>query len=317
MKVARKNRTKCESENPDNSYIRSQPDQKLGSLPVTGEGHETKSNDENLKVKNTGDKQTVTHKINIALFLLMACILACGETEEITESESEKPAMLEYGTVSGAIIDTGTGNRIPGATVMLLGQSVETGVDGNYTFQGVLYNDVHTLTVIDLDYKPYSQPVVLKQERLVVDIMLTPLKDPVVELQEFFDNFAALLESVDIENIETIETLFSETYVAADDPATLFGVASGIIPANYAGVVPAMTQLFEEYVSLQFLFQDIEMDITHARKAAAILQLDVNAEKGEERDLTELKASCKFEFRREERDWKIVHWQLFELDIRL
>ena len=259
----------------------------------------------------------MTLKINITLFLLVACIFACGEVEETTEPEAEKPVMLQYGTVSGSIIDAGTGNRIPGSTVTLLGQSVETGVDGNYTFQGVLYDDVHTLTVIDPDYKPYSQPVVLKQERLVVDIMLTPLKDPGVELRDFFDNFAALLESVDFKNIEAIEALFSETYVAADDPATLFGVASGIIPENYADVVPAMTQLFEEYVSLQFLFEDIEMDITHARKSAATLQLDVDAEKGEERDLRELKASCKFEFRREERDWKIVYWQLFELDIRL
>ena len=259
----------------------------------------------------------MTRKINISLFLLMACIFACGEAEETTESESEKPTILEYGTVSGTITDAGTGNRIPGSTVTLLGQSFETGVDGNYTFQGVLYGDVHTLIVVDPDYKPYSQPVVLRQERLVVDVALTPLKDPVVELQEFFDNFATLLESVDVEKIEVIEALFSETYVAADDPATLFGVASGIIPENYADVIPAMTQLFEEYVSLQFLFQDIEMDITHARKAAATLQLDVNAEKGEERDLRELKASCKFEFRREERDWKIVYWQLFELDIRL
>ena len=259
----------------------------------------------------------MTLKINISLFLLMTCIFACGEAEEVTEPEPEKPPMLQYGTVSGTIADAGTGNRIPGSTVTLLGQSFETGVDGNYTFQGVLYDDVHTLTVTDPDYKPYSQPVVLKQERLVVDIMLTPLKDPVVEIQEFFDNFAALLESVDIENIEAIEAFFSETYVAADDPATIFGVASGIIPENYEDVVPAMTQLFEEYVWLQFLFKDIEMDITHARKAAATLQLDVDAEKEEDLDLRELKASCKFEFRREERDWKIVHWQLFELDIRL
>ena len=259
----------------------------------------------------------MTLKKSISLFLLMACLFACGEAEETTEPEPEKPAMLEYGTVSGTIADVGTGNRIPGATVTLLGQSFETGVDGNYTFQGVLYGDVHTLTVTDPDYKPYSQPVVLGQERLVVDIALTPLRDSAVEIQEFFDNFAALLESVDIENIEAIQSLFSEAYVAADDPATLFGVASGIIPENYEDVAPAMTQLFEEYVSLQFLFKDIEMDIMHARKAAATLQLDVNAEKGVERDLREIKASCKFEFRREERDWKIVYWQLFELDIRL
>ena len=260
----------------------------------------------------------MTLKIHISLVLLVACLFACGEiSEETLEPEVEKPAILEYGTVSGSITDAGTGNRIPGATVTLLGQSFETGVDGNYTFQGILYGNVHTLTVIDPDYELYTQPVVLGQERLVVDILLTALKDPVVELQDFFDDFAALLESVDVEKIEAIETLFSETYVAVDDPATVFGVASGIIPENYADVVPAMTQLFEEYVSLQFLFKDIEMDITHARKAAAVLQLDVDAEKGAERDLRELKARCRFEFRREAREWKIVSWQLFELDIRL
>ena len=181
----------------------------------------------------------------------------------------------------------------------------------------MLYGDTHTLVVADADYKPYSQAIALKQQRLVVDVALTPLKDPVVEIQEFFDKFSDLLEAVDMENIEAVRALFSETYVAADDPATLFGVASGIVPENYADVVPAITQLFDEYVSLQFLFQDIIMDVTHARKAAVTLQLDINAEKGIERDLRELKARCKFEFRREGADWKIVHWQLFELDIRL
>ena len=257
----------------------------------------------------------MTLKKNTLFLLLLACLFACGEAEETTEPE--EPVVIVYGTVSGTINDAGTGNRIPGSTVTLLEQSMETGVDGAYTFQGVPYGDTHTLVVSDPDYKPYNQPIILNQQRLVVDILLTPLRDPAVEIQEFFDNFAALLESVDMENIEAIQELFSETYVAADDPATLFGVASGIIPENYADVVPAMTQLFEEYVSLQFLFQDVVMDVTHARKAAVTLQLDINAEKGEDLDLRELKARCRFEFRREERDWKIVYWQLFELDIRL
>ena len=94
-----------------------------------------------------------------------------------------------------------------------------------------------------------------------------------MEAQEFFDNFSDLLESLDVENIEAILALFSETYVAADDAATLFGVASGIIPENYEDVVPAMTQLFEEYVFLEFLFKDIEIDVTHARKMAVTLRL--------------------------------------------
>ena len=257
----------------------------------------------------------MTLKKTALFLLLMACIFACEETEETIETK--EPVVIEYGTVSGNITDAGTGNRIPGSTVTLQGLSIETGVDGGYSFQGILYGDTHTLAVTDPDYKPYSQPIVLDQQRLVVNVMLTPLRDPVVEIQEFFDNFADLLESVDMKNIEAIQALFSETYVAAEDPATLFGVASGIIPENYADVVPAITQLFEEYVSLQFLFKDMETDVTHARKAAVTLQLDINAEKEEDLDLRELKARCQFEFRREGRDWKIVYWQLFELDVRL
>lgn len=253
------------------------------------------------------------------LLLLMVCIFACGEAEDPLEPEPEpeKLVVLEYGTVAGTITDAGTGNPIPGATVTLLGLLVETGVDGVFSFQGVVYGDAHTLIVEDVDYKPYNQPFALNQERLTLDIALTPLRDPAVEIQEFFDSFSDLLESLDMENIEAIRALFSETYVAADDAATLFGVASGIIPENYEDVVPAMTQLFEEYVSLEFLFKDIEIDVTHARKMAVTLRLDVNAEKGEQRDLRELKAHCKFEFRREGSDWKIIYWQLIELDIRL
>ena len=261
---------------------------------------------------------TTFNKI-ILLFLCMACLFACGEAEDPVEIEPEleKPVVVQYGTVSGTVTDAGSGQPILGATVMLHGLSLTTGADGVFAFHGIPYNDAHILAVADVDYKPSNQPFALSQPRLVVEVALTPLRDPAVEVQEFFDHFSDLLESLDMDNIEAIRALFSETYVAADDPATLFGVASGIIPENYEDVVPAMTQLFEEYVSLEFIFNDIEIDVTNARKMAVTLRLDINAEKGEERDLRELKAHCKFEFRREGSDWKIVHWQLFELDIRL
>jgi hypothetical protein len=246
-------------------------------------------------------------------------IFACSKAEDPLEPEPEpeEPAAHQYGKVSGTVSDAGTGNPIPGSMVILHERSVETGVDGVYTFQDVLYGDVDNLIVRDPDYQNHSQSFMLNQQRLIINIALTPLKDPVLEIQEFFENFSGLLESVDTKNIEAIKRLFSETYVAADDDATLFGVASGIIPENYADVNPAITQLFEEYTFLEFLFKDMETDVTHARKAAVILRLDVNARKGKEADLREIKAGCKFEFRREGQDWKIVYWQLLEIDIRL
>ena len=263
----------------------------------------------------------ITFKKNVCLYLLMCmvCLLACEEAEDPIEVEpaSEKTDVIQYGTVSGTVTDVGSGEPIFGATVTLQGLSAITGVDGGFAFHGIQYNDAHTLTVADVDYKPYSQPFAFSQPRLTVDVVLTPLRDPEAEIREFFDHFSDLLESLDMDNIEAIRELFSEIYVAADDPATIFGVASGIIPENYEDVVPAMTQLFSEYVSLEFIFKDIEIDVTNARKMAVTLRLDIDAEKGEDRDLRELDAHCKFEFRREGSDWKIVYWQLIELDIRL
>ena len=253
----------------------------------------------------------------ICFLLLVACLFACGQAEEPLEPEPEESMVLEYGTISGTVTDAGTGNPIPGVVATLLGQTVETGISGVYTFQNVLYGDMHALVIEDMHYKPHNEVLALKQQRLIVDVALTPLKDPVLELQEFFDSFADLLESVDMENIGTIRDLFSETYVAADDDATVFGVASGIIPENYEDVVPAMTQLFMEYTFLEFLFKDMDMDVVHAKKAAVTLRLDVNARKELEENLREIKADCKFEFRREGTDWKIVYWQLLTIDIRL
>ncbi len=250
-------------------------------------------------------------------WLLLLCLLACSGADEETPEQPTAPIVIEYGTVSGTVTHGNTRNPIPGAVVRLLEQSMETGIDGVYTFQGIPYADTYTLVVEDANYQPYQQSFALGQERLVLNIALMPLRDTAEELQEFLDNFSELLESLTLENLEQIETLFSETYVAADDEATIFGVLSGIIPENYDDVIPAVTQLFEEYVSLEFRFKDVQVDVTHARKASVILSLDVTAEKGEERDLSEIKARCQFDFRREQSDWKIVYWQLFEIDIRL
>ena len=250
------------------------------------------------------------------LLLLIACLFACGEAEEPIEPKPEE-SVAQYGTVSGTVNDAITGNPIPGATVTLLAQSVETGVDGVYSFQGIVYAAEHTLTVEDADYQSYVQPFSLNEERRVIAVALTPLRDAAEEIQEFLDNFSRLLESVDLENLEEIQALFSESYVAAEDAATLFALEAGIVPANYENVSPTMTTLFTDYVSLEFLFKDLEVDVTHARKVSATLLLDINAEKGEQRDLRELNGRCRFDFRREASDWKIVYWQLFELDIRL
>ena len=221
------------------------------------------------------------------------------------------------GTVSGTVKDAQTKNPIPGSTVSLFGKEVNTEADGGFTFFDIPYAAELEIAVLDPDYQTYTHKFVLDKDRHVLPISLTPLHDPTDELNAFLENLSDLLESLDFENIPKIQSLFSESYVASDDPVTTFGVASGVIPPNYESVEPTFINVFESYSQLQFVFKDREMTITHARKAAIELLLEVDSVNAEDDGMRHLEAKCVFEFRREESEWKIVYWELLNLDIRL
>ncbi len=221
------------------------------------------------------------------------------------------------GTVSGTVKDAQTKNPIPGSVVSLFGKEVNTEADGGFTFFDIPYLEDHEITVHDPNYQTYTHNFLLDKDRLILQISLTPLHDPTDELNVFLENLSDLLESLDFENLPKIHSLFSESYAASDDPITTFGIASGVVPPNYESVVPTFTNVFEKYSQLQFVFKDREMNITHARKAAIELLLEVDSENAEDKAMRHIEAKCVFEFRREESDWKIVYWELLNLDIRL
>ena len=227
------------------------------------------------------------------------------------------PEPTQYGTVSGIITDAEANNPIPNVVVMLNDLEIKTEADGVYTFLDVPYDVEHQLTVQDPDYQDFKHDFTLNQVRLTINVPLIPKIDNEEELKAFFEDFSALIESVDPENIESLQAKFSETYVAGDDPATLFAIASGVIPQNYESVLPTVTALFETYSWIQFDFKQLEIDITHARKASIHTLLDIESENAGDGDLSHIEARCEFEFRREETDWKIVHWEVLFLDVQM
>ncbi len=272
-----------------------------------------------------------TYRLFIFL-LVLSVIVACGADDDTSDSvvqpepittpqpvpdDDKTPEPIQYGTVSGIITDSGTKNPIPNVTVMLNDLEVKTEVDGVYTFQDIPYNVEHQLTVQDPDYQDFKHEFTLNQVRLTINVPLISKIDNEAELKTFFEDFSALIESVDPENTELLQAKFSETYVAGDDPATLFAIASGIIPQNYESVLPTVTALFETYSWIQFDFKQLEIDITHARKASIHTVLDIDSENAEDGDLSHIEARCEFEFRREETGWKIVHWEVLFLDVQM
>lgn len=272
-----------------------------------------------------GRKLQIIFSKNILILVLYLLIVSFGLTVffgcQMDKEDAPAPLVVPepvlYGTVSGMVVDVNTKNPLTGAVVKLFGLEVKTELDGVFTFLGIPYNETQTLTVHDPDYEPYTKDIIINIDRFVVDVTLTPLIDPEDDLNTFLDTFSELVESLDPENIPAIQALFSESYVAADDPVTTFGVLSGVVPPNYEGVIPTVVDLFQEYALLEFIFRDKEMDITDARKASVELLLDVNSEGAEDQVLRHLVAHSLFEFRREGADWKIVYWQLLGLDIGL
>ena len=223
----------------------------------------------------------------------------------------------KFGAVSGIITDVTTGNPIPGVIVNLLDRTMKTEADGRYGFTQVGYSEALNLTVTDIDYQPKMQGFELRTERLVLNIPLVPLTDPEAEIHQFLDTFSALIESMDMDKLEAIQAHFSETYLAGDDPVTRFGLATGVIPAKFEGVIPSITKLFEEFDAIQFQFRNIQVDVTHSRKASARLTLDVISEQGPRPDRKEIIAECRMDFRKEDSVWKVVFWQLFKVDVLL
>ena len=126
-------------------------------------------------------------QINVCFFCILIWAitgLGCGEdssspsvqpgeeSEQIPDLEGEEGP--QSGMVSGIITEVMTGTPIPGATVSLLDQTVETGADGSYVFTNISYSDNHNLIITDIDYHPKTEQFALRSEQVILEISLLP-----------------------------------------------------------------------------------------------------------------------------------------------
>ena len=236
------------------------------------------------------------------------------KTEQVQLNISLDP---KFGAVSGVITDSTTRNPIPGATVKLLDQTMITEVDGRYNFTGVPYSGALSLTITATDYRSKTESFELRIGRVGVNISLMPLTNPEMEIIQFLERFSALIESLDISKLGTIQELFSESYITSDDPVTLLGLAAGVIPAKFDEVNPTITAVFEKYDVLQFQFNKIQVEVTNSRQASARFSLHIISEHGPRPDRREMIVDCQMDFRKEDALWKIVFWQLFNIEFIL
>ena len=258
-------------------------------------------------------------KINryIMPLLIISFIFACGADEVDKPEPIETPKPQQFGTVSGIVTDAVTGNPLSGVQVTLSDLEMETEVDGGFVYNDILYGEEQELTVRDPLYQVYSTQIVLNDIRLVHNVALSPLRDHQEELSALLENLSNLLESLDMGNLPALQSLFSESYFAADDEVTKFGIVTGVVPPNFEGVIPTFTTVFEQYSWLDFTYDNLVYNVTDARKASIQMSMGVDSENAEDKNIRNLEGTCQFDFRREGSDWKIVYWQLMSLNIKL
>lgn len=237
-------------------------------------------------------------------------------TEQVQLNISLSP---KFGAVSGVITDGTTGNPIAGATVNLLDRMMITEIDGRYNFTGVPYSETLSITIEAVDYQSKTENFELRIGRIGLNVPLMPATNPETEIPQFLERFSALIESLNLGKLETIRELFSETYMAGDDPITLLGLATGVIPATFDEVNPTIAKVFSKYDALQFQFNKIQVDVTNSRQASARLTLHIISEEGAGPDKPraekrEIIVDCQIDFRKEDALWKIVFWQLFNVE---
>ena len=223
----------------------------------------------------------------------------------------------KFGAVSGVISDGTTHNPIQGATVTLLDKTMTTEADGKYNFIGIPYSANLGLTIVATDYEPKTENFPLREPRVGLNIRLMASTDPKMEILQFLNRFSALIESLDLNKLDTIRELFSESYVASDDPTTLLGLATGVIPAKFDDVSQTIIVVFEKYDALQFQLKEIDVDVINSREASARFSLHIISEEGPRPNKREILVDCLIDFRKEGAIWKIVFWQLFNVEFLL
>lgn len=223
----------------------------------------------------------------------------------------------KFGAVSGVISDGTTHKPIQGAIVTLLDKTITTEANGRYNFIRIPYSEDLSLMIVATDYQPKTESFQLREARVGLNIRLMPSTDPKMEITQFLERFSALIESLDIRKLGTIKELFSESYVASDDPITLLGLATGVIPAKFDDVSQTIIEVFEKYDALQFQFNKIQVDVTNSRQASARFTLHIISEEGPRPNKREILVDCKIDFRKEDLIWKIVFWQLFNVEFLL
>jgi hypothetical protein len=253
---------------------------------------------------------------HVLVFLLPGLIFlaGCGEDTKLPEDPVDQ---IDNGDIYGVVIDVESGIPVEGASVSIGGQVALTDANGKYALQGILFSDNIEVSVTSDDYREYETTISLVQELMLLDISLAPVDSPTDRILGVLESLSQDIAALDPDRIPSIQSYFTEDYIAANDPvedlATFFGVAAGVVPPDYQSIPDTMLTIVGKYDKLEFKFADPDVELIE-NAATVLMQFEIYAEtKPKPPDIAkkwELVANGQLDLRKEGDGWKITYWRL-------
>jgi hypothetical protein len=271
----------------------------------------------NFALAGSGDAEMRSCLILIFLLVGLVSFAGCGEDAE-TDEETEDPIdQVKNGDIVVIVTDAESGKPIEGASVSIGDNVILTDADGGYTFQGIPFSDKIEVMVTADNYREYNTTISLDQLIASFDFGLAPVDSPTAEILDVLEQLSQDIEALDLNKIPSIQSYFSEDYVAANDPvddlATFFAVGAGYISPDFNGIPDAVGKIVDRNDKIEFTFAD--PDVTFNEDTATVLmRFEVYAESKpnppDPAKKWEIIVDARIDLRKEDDDWKIIYWRL-------
>ncbi len=244
----------------------------------------------------------------IFLMVNLAVIVGCGNDSE--DDPEDDAAVIESGGIFGKVTDGETHEPIKYAAVSIGDNSVLTDEKGKYIIEDIPFSDSLDVVVTAADHVDYKGTISLHQELRVFDVSLMPVDRQSEHILAVFDVISREIAQLDTDRIPFIQSCFSRDFTTGENDATLLGVFFGVVPPSYNEIPDTIENIVDNYIRVKFSFDDPEIKFK-GDLATVLAYFTVVAETAPpDPKQWELVIYGRFDFRRENGDWKIIYWEM-------
>ena len=268
----------------------------------------------NVLLAESGDAEMRLYRVLVFLLPGLVFLAGCGEDAEIPEDPVDQ---IENGDIHGTITDMESGALLEGASVSIGDQVALTGTDGKYALKGISLSDKIEVSVASDGYRDNRTTISLDRELILLNISLAPVDSSSDQILGVLAGLSQDIEALDPDRTPSIQSCFSEDYIAANDPvkdqATFIVILAGIVSPDYEGIPDSVLTIVDMYskLDLNFVNPDVELD---KDTASVLMRLEIYTETRPDppnpAKKWEIVVDGRIDFRKEDDDWKIIYWRV-------